>query len=119
MKQSNHYDNLINKLLEVYSDDQAAQMIADKIQGTPNLNINTIKQYVTRYLGMVGKSPTDVDFLAAQVLDILEQKDSNMQSNVKKVAQASPASKPASPSPASPKSINPLTMGKVNIDWGK
>ena len=55
------------------SDEQAAKMIADKIRGTPNLNINTIKQYVSKYLGMVGKAPTDVDYLAAQVHDILSQ----------------------------------------------
>jgi hypothetical protein len=53
-------------------DDQAAKMIADKIKGTPNLNIQTIKQYVQKYLGMVGKAPTDVDHIAAGVYDILD-----------------------------------------------
>jgi hypothetical protein len=53
------------------SDEQAAKIIADKIRGTPNLNIQNIKMYVTKYLGMVGKAPTDVDFIAAHVNDIL------------------------------------------------
>jgi hypothetical protein len=53
------------------SDEQAAKIIADKIRGTPNLNIQNIKMYVTKYLGMVGKAPTDVDFITAHVNDIL------------------------------------------------
>jgi len=53
-------------------DDQAAQMIADKIKGAPNLSVATLKQYVQKYLPMVGKSPKDVDFLAANVMEILQ-----------------------------------------------
>ncbi len=49
------------------SDELAAKKIAAKLQGTPDLNIPKIKQYVTKYLGMVGKAPTDVDHLAALV----------------------------------------------------
>ena len=54
------------------NDDQAAKMIADKIKGTPNLSVATLKQYVQKYLPMVGKSPKDVDFLAANVMEILQ-----------------------------------------------
>jgi len=55
----------------VIGDEQAAKLIADKIKGTPNLNIQNIKMYVSKYLGMVGKAPTDVDHISAYVLDIL------------------------------------------------
>jgi hypothetical protein len=54
------------------SDHLAAKKIADKIKGTPNLNINSIKSYVAKYIGMVGKAPTDVDYIATLVLDELE-----------------------------------------------
>jgi hypothetical protein len=54
------------------SDHLAAKKIADKIKGTPNLNINSIKSYVSKYIGMVGKAPTDVDYIATLVLDELE-----------------------------------------------
>lgn len=54
------------------NDDQAAKMIADKIKGAPNLSVATLKQYVQKYLPMVGKSPKDVDFLAANVMEILQ-----------------------------------------------
>lgn len=67
--------NLKNKVNEAsLSDEAAAQKIADKIKGTPNLTVPTIKQYVKKYLGMVGKNPSDVDFLAAHVHDILSGK---------------------------------------------
>lgn len=56
------------------SDELAAKKIAAKLQGTPDLNIPKIKQYVTKYLGMVGKAPTDVDHLAALVSTKLENK---------------------------------------------
>lgn len=55
----------------VMGDEQAAKLIADKIKGTPNLNIQNIKMYVSKYLGMVGKAPNDVDHISAYVLDIL------------------------------------------------
>lgn len=56
------------------SDELAAKKIAVKIAGTPGLNIPKIKQYVTKYLSMVGKAPTDVDHLAALVSTELENK---------------------------------------------
>lgn len=56
------------------SDSLAAKKIAAKIMGTPDLNIPKIKQYVTKYLSMVGKAPTDVDHLAALVATELENK---------------------------------------------
>jgi hypothetical protein len=56
------------------SDELAAKKIAQKIMGTPDLNINKIKQYVTKYLGMVGKAPTDTDHIAALVYSELEDK---------------------------------------------
>lgn len=59
------------------SDELAAKKIAAKLQGTPNLNIPKIKQYVTKYLGMVGKAPTDVDHLAALVHTELGNKGLN------------------------------------------
>lgn len=54
------------------SDEQAAKMIADKIKGTPNLNMQNIKMYVQRYLGLTGKAPSDIDFIAAMVHDNLQ-----------------------------------------------
>jgi hypothetical protein len=54
------------------SDELAAQKIAAKLQGTPDLNIAKIKQYVTKYLTMVGKQPSDVDYLAALVNNQLQ-----------------------------------------------
>ncbi len=56
------------------SDELAAKKIAAKIMGTPDLNIPKIKQYVTKYLSMVGKAPTDVTHLAALVHTELENK---------------------------------------------
>ena len=64
------------------SDELAAKKIAAKIAGTPGLNIPKIKQYVTKYLSMVGKAPTDVDHLAALVSTELENKGV-MESNTK------------------------------------
>lgn len=55
----------------IMTDEQAAKLIVDKIKGTPGLNMQNIKMYVSKYLGMVGKAPTDVDHIAAYVLDIL------------------------------------------------
>ena len=54
------------------SDDRAAKIIADKIKGTPNLNIQNIKLYVKKYLAMVGKAPNDVDYISSLVYDILD-----------------------------------------------
>jgi len=59
------------------SDTLAAKKIADKIRGTPDLSIPKIKQYVTKYLSMVGKAPTDVDYLAALVSTELENQGMN------------------------------------------
>ena len=64
------------------SDELAAKKIAAKIAGTPGLNMPKIKQYVTKYLGMVGKAPTDVAHLAALVSTELENKGV-MESNAK------------------------------------
>jgi hypothetical protein len=64
------------------SDELAAKKIAAKIMGTPDLNIPKIKQYVTKYLSMVGKAPTDVTHLAALVHTELENKGV-MESNAK------------------------------------
>lgn len=64
------------------SDELAAKKIASKIAGTPGLNMPKIKQYVTKYLSMVGKAPTDVDHLAALVSTELENKGV-MESNSK------------------------------------
>lgn len=89
------------------NDDEAAKRIAEKIKGTPNLSVPTIKQYVAKYLEMVGKNPTDVDYIAANVYDILHQqglveskksmkkkpdymdldKDSNKKESMKKAAK--------------------------------
>lgn len=54
------------------SDEVAAKKIAAKIKGTPNLNIATIEKFVTKYLGAVGKAPTDVKHLTALVHSELE-----------------------------------------------
>jgi hypothetical protein len=71
MRKDDHliYEAFANRVS--VSDEQAAKIIADKIRGTPNLNIQNIKMYVTKYLGMVGKAPTDVDHITAHVNDIL------------------------------------------------
>jgi len=54
------------------SDERAAKLIFDKIKGTPNLTIPTIKHYVKKYLDMVGKSPSDTDYLASLVFSHVE-----------------------------------------------
>ena len=54
------------------SDDLAARKIFDKIKGTPNLNFATIQQFVGKYAPMVGKSPTDVKYISAQVYGMLQ-----------------------------------------------
>jgi len=73
MNKDNHliYESLVQSRAPV-SDEQAAKMIADKIKGTPNLNMHNIKMYVQRYMGLVGKAPSDVDFVAAMVHDNLQ-----------------------------------------------
>ena len=65
------YESLVQSRAPM-SDEQAAKMITDKIKGTPNLNIQNIKMYVQKYLGLVGKAPSDVDFIAAMVHDNLQ-----------------------------------------------
>lgn len=57
------------------SDEQAAKMIFDKIKGTPNLNLVNVEKLVTKYLGMVGKAPTDVKYLTAIVYSDLKELD--------------------------------------------
>lgn len=54
------------------SDDLAAKKIADKIKGTPNLTVPSVEGMVKRYLPMVGKHDTDVKYLTAQVVSILQ-----------------------------------------------
>jgi len=73
MRKDDHliYESLVQSRAPI-SDEQAAKMIADKIKGTPNLNIQNIKMYVQRYMGLVGKAPSDVDFIAAMVHDNLQ-----------------------------------------------
>ena len=63
-----------DKMKAGISDELAAKKIANKIAGTPDLNISKIKQYVTKYLTMVGKSSTDVTHLTALVATELENK---------------------------------------------
>jgi hypothetical protein len=73
MNKDNHliYESLVQSRAPI-SDEQAAKMIADKIKGTPNLNIQNIKMYVQKYLGLVGKAPSDIDFIASMVHDNLQ-----------------------------------------------
>lgn len=70
----------VNELAMIYenmtpshlmTDEKAAKLIFDKIVGTPNLTIPTIKAYVKRYLPMVGKGESDIDFLTSHVYDML------------------------------------------------
>lgn len=79
---TNIYNNMNhtikNKIREAFgnlhpmTDEMAASKIKEKIMGTPNLTMPVIKQYVTKYLGMVGKNPSDVDFLAALVWEKMQ-----------------------------------------------
>jgi len=66
---------LENAYEQIYNipDDLAAKKITEKIKGTPNLNISTIKMYVAKYLPMVGKAETDIDHLTALVHDNLSE----------------------------------------------
>jgi hypothetical protein len=54
------------------SDDLAAKKIFDKIKGTPGLTRPRIEQYVTKYVGMVGKKASDVKYLTAQVMSLMD-----------------------------------------------
>ena len=65
------YENMAPSRL--MSDEKAAELIFNKIMGTPNLTIPTIKAYVKRYLPMVGKDESDIDFLTANVYDMLSE----------------------------------------------
>jgi hypothetical protein len=67
---------LENAYSQIYNqkDEVAAQKIAEKIQGTPNLTMPTLKQYVKKYLPMVGKTETDEPFITSLVYDILISK---------------------------------------------
>ena len=65
------YENMAPSRL--MSDEKAAELIFNKIMGTPNLTIPTIKAYVKRYLPMVGKNESDIDFLTANVYDMLSE----------------------------------------------
>ena len=73
MRKDDHliYESLVQSRAPI-SDEQAAKMITDKIKGTPNLSIPNIKMYVQRYLGLVGKAPSDINFIAAMVHDNLQ-----------------------------------------------
>lgn len=73
MRKDDHliYESLVQSRAPI-SDEQAAKMITDKIKGTPNLNIQNIKMYVQKYLSLVGKAPSDVDFIASMVHDNLQ-----------------------------------------------
>lgn len=66
------YENMTPSHL--MTDEKAAKLIFDKIMGTPNLTIPTIKAYVKRYLPMVGKGDSDIDFLTSHVYDMLSEK---------------------------------------------
>jgi len=71
----NHYADsgyIIKESANIIPDDVAAKKIAEKIKGTPNLNVPTLKMYVKKYLPMVGKSSTDVDYITALVYDELQ-----------------------------------------------
>lgn len=65
------YENMTPSRL--MNDEKAAELIFDKIKGTPNLTIPVIKAYVKRYLPMVGKNESDIDFLTANVYDMLSE----------------------------------------------
>jgi hypothetical protein len=78
-------DSVLEQNMIGMSDELAAKKITDKIMGTPNLSINKIKEYVKRYLGMVNKSPKDVDALAALVSANLE--DKGLLETTKKIKQ--------------------------------
>lgn len=65
------YENMTPSRL--MNDEKAAELIFDKIKGTPNLTIPVIKAYVKRYLPMVGKDESDIDFLTANVYDMLSE----------------------------------------------
>jgi hypothetical protein len=54
------------------SDDLAAKKITDKLKGTPGITANNIDRHVSRYLGMVGKQPTDLKHLSVLVFNNLE-----------------------------------------------
>ena len=55
------------------SDALAAEKIADKIMGTPDLTFQKIEQLVNRYLSMVNKTPTDAKYLSVLVFDRLQE----------------------------------------------
>jgi hypothetical protein len=58
------------------SDHVAIKKIFDKIKGTPNLKYPAVKQLVKKYLGMVNKKESDLDFLAAGVWTEIEHMES-------------------------------------------
>lgn len=66
---------LENAYQQIYNipDDVAAKKIAEKIKGTPNLDIAKLKMYVAKYLNMVGKNETDIEHLTALVHDNLSE----------------------------------------------
>lgn len=63
------------------TDEAAAKKIAEKLMGTPNINRGNIDQHVSRYLGMVGKNPTDLKYLSALVMSELEDSGMNEEQN--------------------------------------
>jgi hypothetical protein len=54
------------------SNDLAVKKIFDKVKGTPNLKVSTLKPLVAKYLTMVGKEKTDLEYLTAGVWTKLE-----------------------------------------------
>ena len=111
MRKDDHliYESLVQSRMPM-GDDQAAKIITDKIKGTPNLNIQNIKMYVQKYLGMVGKSPSDVDYIASLVHDNLQ--NMGMGENAEGPVKIDRVSATDIIKPVSQQS------GPVKIDWG-
>jgi hypothetical protein len=63
-----------NDMKSGISDTLAAKKIAAKLMGMPNLSMPNIKKMVGKYLGMVDKQASDIDFLSAEVYSILQDK---------------------------------------------
>jgi len=111
MRKDDHliYESLVQSRMPM-GDEQAAKIITDKIKGTPNLNIQNIKMYVQKYLGMVGKSPSDVDYIASLVHDNLQ--NMGMGENAEGPVKIDRVSATDIIKPVSQQS------GPVKIDWG-
>ena len=59
-------------VVEAIGQDPAAKKIFDKIKGTPNLKIGSLKKMVAGYLDMVGKTEKHLPMLTAEVAEMLE-----------------------------------------------